>query len=259
MSTSNEAGTFTIELPESLLTPFGGTPEAFARELRLAAAIRWLRLGRISPEQAAEVAGLERAEFDAALSEGARGPRAETVPPARPFASAEAESHYQALGRFKGPLAAKDVQRAAREFWRGSGVAGARWLVGRLRDEFQVEVMHAAASALASIEEASLGPIFEALSESPPVDQAQVLLWALVSLAQSKPSIHAEGAQPEIVLVEFLQHDEPDLRESAARALRLLRRDRALRWLSHRLRDESDAEVRRTIEDELAWHRTGQS
>jgi hypothetical protein len=259
MSTSQGAGTFTIELPERLLTPFAGTLEAFARELRLAAAIRWLRLGRISPDEAAEVAGLGRAEFDAALAEGARAPRAEALPPGPPFSSEEAEAHYQALGRFKGPLAAKDVQRAARGFWRGSGVAGARWLVRRLRDEFQVEVMHAAASALASIGEASLDPIFEVLSESPPVDQAQVLLWALVSLAESEPSVHSEGAQPEIVLVEFLQHDEPDLRESAARAMRLLRQDRALRWLSHRLRDESDAEVRRTIEDELAWHRMGRT
>jgi hypothetical protein len=171
----------------------------------------------------------------------------------------DAERYYQALGRFKGPLAAKDVQGAAREFWCGSGVAGARWLVQRLRDEFQIEVMHAAATALASIGASSFGPIFEGLSGNPPVDQAQVLLWALVSLAESEPSVHAESAQPEIVLVEFLQHDEPDLRESAARAMRLLRRDRALRWLSHRLRDESNAEVRRTIEDELAWHRTGRS
>ena len=31
MSTPDEADTFTIELPESLLTPFAGTPEAFAR------------------------------------------------------------------------------------------------------------------------------------------------------------------------------------------------------------------------------------
>jgi hypothetical protein len=40
MSTSQGAGTFTIELPESLLIPFAGTPEVFAREVRLAAAIK---------------------------------------------------------------------------------------------------------------------------------------------------------------------------------------------------------------------------
>jgi hypothetical protein len=131
MSTSDGAGTFTIELPERLLTPFAGTPEAFARELRLAAAIRWLRLGRISPDEAAEVAGLGRAEFDAAaaLAEGPRGPRAE------------------------------------------------------------------------------------------------------------------------------LQDEDPDMREAAACAMRLLNPPRAIRWLEHRLRNEPDAEVRRTIEEELARHR----
>ena len=67
MSTPDQADTFTIELPERLLRPFGGTPEAFAREVRLAAAVQLLRRGRVSPDEAAEVAGLGRAEVDAAL------------------------------------------------------------------------------------------------------------------------------------------------------------------------------------------------
>ena len=67
MSTPDEAGTFTIELPESLLTPFAGTPEAFAREVRLAAAIEWYREGRVSQGKAAEIAGLNRIDFLDAL------------------------------------------------------------------------------------------------------------------------------------------------------------------------------------------------
>jgi hypothetical protein len=63
MSTPNDAGTFTIELPESLLTPFAGTPEAFAREVRLAAAIEWYREGRVSQGKGAEFAGLTRVDF----------------------------------------------------------------------------------------------------------------------------------------------------------------------------------------------------
>ena len=47
MSTPDEAGTFTIELPQSVLTPFAGTPETFAREVRLAAAMEWYREGRV--------------------------------------------------------------------------------------------------------------------------------------------------------------------------------------------------------------------
>jgi predicted HTH domain antitoxin len=59
--------TFTIELPETLLTPFARTPEAFAREVRLAAAIEWYREGRVSQGKAAEIAGLSRIVFLDAL------------------------------------------------------------------------------------------------------------------------------------------------------------------------------------------------
>jgi predicted HTH domain antitoxin len=68
MNTPNESGTFTIELPEGVLTPFAGTPEAFAREVRLAAAIEWYREGRVSQGKGAEIAGLSRREFIEALS-----------------------------------------------------------------------------------------------------------------------------------------------------------------------------------------------
>jgi predicted HTH domain antitoxin len=62
------ADNFTIELPESARAGFAGSPEAFARELRIAAAVEWYREGRISQGQAAEIAGLGRAEFLEALA-----------------------------------------------------------------------------------------------------------------------------------------------------------------------------------------------
>ena len=68
MVSSGEASHFTIELPESVLAGFSGTPEAFARELRLAAAVEWYRQGRVSQGQGAEIAGLGRAEFLEALT-----------------------------------------------------------------------------------------------------------------------------------------------------------------------------------------------
>jgi predicted HTH domain antitoxin len=67
MSAAHEPGTFTIELPENVLTRFARTPEAFAREVRLAAAIDWYREGRISQGKGAEIAGLSRADFLDAL------------------------------------------------------------------------------------------------------------------------------------------------------------------------------------------------
>ena len=57
----------TIELPESALSILRTSPEAFAREFRLAAAVKWYELGRISQSKAAELAGLSRQAFLEAL------------------------------------------------------------------------------------------------------------------------------------------------------------------------------------------------
>ncbi|HKI21539.1 MAG TPA: UPF0175 family protein [Isosphaeraceae bacterium] len=58
--------TITIELPDDLV-PSATTPEEFARELRLAAAIHWYSRGLISQGKGAQVAGLDRRSFILAL------------------------------------------------------------------------------------------------------------------------------------------------------------------------------------------------
>jgi predicted HTH domain antitoxin len=67
MSAEHGTNTFTIELPEDVLTKFAETPEAFARELRLAAAIDWYREGRVSQGKGAAIAGVSRVDFLDAL------------------------------------------------------------------------------------------------------------------------------------------------------------------------------------------------
>jgi predicted HTH domain antitoxin len=57
----------TIEVPEGVLSALRKEPAAFARELRLAAAVKWYELRQISQARAAEIAGLSRADFLAAL------------------------------------------------------------------------------------------------------------------------------------------------------------------------------------------------
>jgi predicted HTH domain antitoxin len=263
MSTSQGAGTFTIELPENLLTPFAGTPEAFAREVRLAAAIEWYREGRVSQGMGAEIAGLRRVDFLDALYRAQVPACQVTVDELREevehavtahlptFAAADAERFYQYLGAWKGPLATREAQQEARAFWRSSGATGVRWLVQRLRTEHHIDALHGVASLLSDLGDMILGPIFEELVKEPSSDQSLALLWALGSLSESEASPRLEGVQAELVLVDLLQNDAPDIREAAATAMRLLPAQRASRWLSHRLRIEAGPDVRKTIEGEL--------
>ena len=57
----------TIDVPEGALAGLHKDPQAFARELRLAAAVKWYELKLVSQGRAAEIAGLSRREFIDAL------------------------------------------------------------------------------------------------------------------------------------------------------------------------------------------------
>lgn len=57
-----------FNLPDTTLSALYKTPEEFTQEMRIAAAVKWYELGRISQGKAAEIAGLTRAEFIQALS-----------------------------------------------------------------------------------------------------------------------------------------------------------------------------------------------
>jgi predicted HTH domain antitoxin len=53
----------TIEMPEEALSALRANSEDFVRQLRLAAAVKWYEMRRISQERAAKIAGLSRSEF----------------------------------------------------------------------------------------------------------------------------------------------------------------------------------------------------
>jgi predicted HTH domain antitoxin len=55
--------TISIELPDSVFSALRKDPNEFAREMKIAAAIKWYEIGEISQGKAAEIAGLNRAEF----------------------------------------------------------------------------------------------------------------------------------------------------------------------------------------------------
>jgi predicted HTH domain antitoxin len=64
----------TLEMSEDVLAALRKDPEAFARELRIAAAVTWYEMRVVSQGRAAEIAGLSRAEFLDALGRFAVSP-----------------------------------------------------------------------------------------------------------------------------------------------------------------------------------------
>jgi predicted HTH domain antitoxin len=58
----------TMKLDEDVLSALRRSPDEFANEMRLAAAIHWYKRGDISQEKAAQVAGLDRTDFLLALA-----------------------------------------------------------------------------------------------------------------------------------------------------------------------------------------------
>jgi predicted HTH domain antitoxin len=53
----------TLRMDEYIFAALRRSPDEFARELRLAAAIHWYERGEISQEKAAAIAGLDRTDF----------------------------------------------------------------------------------------------------------------------------------------------------------------------------------------------------
>ena len=55
--------TITYDMPPSAFSTLRLSPREFAREMRIAACVQWYAQGLLSQGRAAEIAGLDRAEF----------------------------------------------------------------------------------------------------------------------------------------------------------------------------------------------------
>jgi hypothetical protein len=174
--------------------------------------------------------------------------------PPHEFRPDEAERNFRGLGLWKSP----QFGDWAREYWLASGAQEVQWLVRRLRSERHVEVLHDAAAILADLGRLSIGPILEELGNAPAPDQTSALLRALGWLGESHERPVIEGAQGELILADLLHDENPDVREAAARAMRLLRPGRAAHWLTRRRLVEPDAAVLDSIEEELGRYSSGQ-
>ena len=71
--------TIEIALPDEVFLGMRKSPQEFASELRLAAAVKWYETGMVSQGKAAGISGLSRAEFIAALARFSVSPFQESV------------------------------------------------------------------------------------------------------------------------------------------------------------------------------------
>jgi predicted HTH domain antitoxin len=62
-SSDHKCMRITVELPDASLSITKERPEDFARSMRIAAAVKWYELGRISQSKAAELIGCNRVEL----------------------------------------------------------------------------------------------------------------------------------------------------------------------------------------------------
>ncbi|NQU16366.1 MAG: UPF0175 family protein [Desulfobacteraceae bacterium] len=71
--------TIEIAMPDDVFLGMRKSPRELATELRLAAAVKWYETGMVSQGKAAEISGLSRAEFIAALARFSVSPFQETA------------------------------------------------------------------------------------------------------------------------------------------------------------------------------------
>jgi predicted HTH domain antitoxin len=72
--------TLEIHMADEVFLAMQEDAESLGSELRLAAAVKWYELGRVSQEKAAQVAGLSRAAFISELARFRVSPFQETAP-----------------------------------------------------------------------------------------------------------------------------------------------------------------------------------
>jgi len=158
------------------------------------------------------------------------------------------ERYYQKIGWWKGSAATDQARAINRAFWVGQGEVGTRWLAGRVGNETHSDVLDGVASLLAELGPISFTPVLEALGEKVTPEQAECLLTALRWI--SLPDRQNLPSGLVAILLRFLEHEQPDVREAAVRASCICPPREATQHLNQRREVETDPEVLAAIEQE---------
>ncbi len=155
---------------------------------------------------------------------------------------------FKKFGSWKGPFASKVGTDSEIDFWRRAGLRGIYWLIGRARTEHDNETLDSVATVLSNLGLPAREAITGNLEAQPTVDQAICLLKAI---AQMRFETGREYERIVHIMRRYLTHPDPDVREAAISATSALRADDARDVLRGALRNENDAFLRDSINDEL--------
>lgn len=190
--------------------------------------------------------GRERAVGIAVSDEDASGENSsQQLPPQ------ELERHFQEIGSRRGAYSTAEGSRCERHFWKTSGSAGAAWLATRIRTELDLDVLTGAANRLADIGAPAVDPILDELESPHSSEQAFALLKALEWI-EVKDADEARIGRISNLLRRFLSDADPDVRESAIAATRILPKASALALLRERLPYERDHVVAQSVQEAIS-------
>ena len=163
---------------------------------------------------------------------------------------ARARNTTTSSARYKGSAGAREVQAAVRRFWLGQGASGVHWLLERIQDEHNVDVLAAVAEIAGDVgrtDPAAMAACLDVLDGNPSEEQEDVALTALRWMAP--PSAVALRERLRLSIQRYLRHTETEVQEKAVLAARALPHGVA-EALFAAAYDDADDELRDVIDQE---------
>jgi hypothetical protein len=158
------------------------------------------------------------------------------------------ESKYAKLGCFRGASGSPEGKKASREFWIRQGEPGGRWLIARLAQESNLEVLDGAAAVLRRMDAFVVPLIAESLKGDPEPEVAECLLHALRrdNLSTETGALYTHVLN---IIERYFLHGAEEVRQAAYETAAVLAQEDSRRLLETARLRENDPELLRVIEE----------